>query len=81
MKHPILYIATLNTWLVYKYSNKCCSAVSYLSYKFRLLPHPWPIGSKNKTFRIQKLIESIYKSPFDIIALQEVYIYFEIKKS
>ncbi|KAL7078158.1 hypothetical protein ACQ4LE_002153 [Meloidogyne hapla] len=38
-----------------------------------LLPHPWPIGSKHKTFRIQMLISALAVSKFDIVALQEIW--------
>lgn len=38
-----------------------------------LLPHPWPIGSKHKGFRVQKLIEALSLSNYDIVALQEVW--------
>uniref|UniRef100_A0A914HW23 sphingomyelin phosphodiesterase n=1 Tax=Globodera rostochiensis TaxID=31243 RepID=A0A914HW23_GLORO len=38
-----------------------------------LLPHPWPIGSKDKHFRLLKLIEELRNSRFDVVALQEVW--------
>lgn len=38
----------------------------------RALPQPWPIGSKDRHYRIKKLIEALLKDNYDIVALQEV---------
>lgn len=37
------------------------------------LPQPWPIGSKDRHYRIQKLIEALSKDEYDIVALQEIW--------
>lgn len=37
------------------------------------LPHPWPVGSKYNSLRIEKLIETLADSPYHIVALQELW--------
>ncbi|KAH7731594.1 Endonuclease/Exonuclease/phosphatase family protein [Aphelenchoides avenae] len=37
------------------------------------LPQPWPIGSKHRKFRIEKLIEALEESEYDIVTLQEIW--------
>ncbi|KAL6733059.1 hypothetical protein Aduo_003746 [Ancylostoma duodenale] len=37
------------------------------------LPQPWPIGSKDRKFRLKKLAEAILDEEFDIVGLQEVW--------
>ncbi|VDD92119.1 unnamed protein product [Enterobius vermicularis] len=39
----------------------------------RALPQPWPIGSKDRHYRIKKLIEALLKDNYDIVALQEIW--------
>ncbi|RCN26034.1 hypothetical protein ANCCAN_28246, partial [Ancylostoma caninum] len=34
------------------------------------LPQPWPIGSKDRKFRLKKLAEAILDEEFDIVGLQ-----------
>ncbi|KHN85622.1 Putative neutral sphingomyelinase [Toxocara canis] len=41
--------------------------------KFRALPQPWPIGSKDRTYRLSKLCEAFMSTDYDIIALQEIW--------
>uniref|UniRef100_A0A0N5AQ02 sphingomyelin phosphodiesterase n=1 Tax=Syphacia muris TaxID=451379 RepID=A0A0N5AQ02_9BILA len=37
------------------------------------LPQPWPIGSKDRHYRIMKLIEALLRTEYDIVALQEIW--------
>ncbi|EYC35244.1 hypothetical protein Y032_1102g3606, partial [Ancylostoma ceylanicum] len=37
------------------------------------LPQPWPIGSKDRKFRLKKLAEAILDENLDIVGLQEVW--------
>ncbi|VDM47177.1 unnamed protein product [Toxocara canis] len=37
------------------------------------LPQPWPIGSKDRTYRLSKLCEAFMSTDYDIIALQEIW--------
>ncbi|KJH46374.1 endonuclease/exonuclease/phosphatase family protein [Dictyocaulus viviparus] len=37
------------------------------------LPHPWPIGSKHRKHRLEKLAEAILRENYDIVGLQEVW--------
>ncbi|VDP13125.1 unnamed protein product [Heligmosomoides polygyrus] len=37
------------------------------------LPQPWPIGSKDRKYRLRKLAEAILDEKFDIVGLQEVW--------
>lgn len=67
----IFTVATLNIWyLLTKYFN----TQIYMSVYNRSLPYPWPIGSKDKDFRIGKFIEALTNSDYDVITLQEVFI-------
>ncbi|VDN19354.1 unnamed protein product [Cylicostephanus goldi] len=38
------------------------------------LPQPWPIGSKDRKFRLKKLAEAILRENYDIVGLQEVWV-------
>ncbi|KAJ1361459.1 hypothetical protein KIN20_020719 [Parelaphostrongylus tenuis] len=37
------------------------------------LPQPWPVGSKDRKYRLRKLAEAILKENYDIVGLQEVW--------
>ncbi|VDM53696.1 unnamed protein product [Angiostrongylus costaricensis] len=37
------------------------------------LPQPWPLGSKDRKYRLKKLAEAILKENYDIVGLQEVW--------
>ncbi|PIO72893.1 hypothetical protein TELCIR_05157 [Teladorsagia circumcincta] len=34
------------------------------------LPQPWPIGSKDRKFRLKKLADAILEEKYDIVGLQ-----------
>ncbi|KAI6215172.1 hypothetical protein M3Y94_00354400 [Aphelenchoides besseyi] len=38
-----------------------------------LLPYPWPIGSKDRSYRLEKIAETLKNSDYDAVALQEVW--------
>lgn len=42
--------------------------------KFRALPQPWPVGSRDRQYRLSKLCEALLSTNYDIISLQEVFI-------
>ncbi|KAK6023553.1 endonuclease/exonuclease/phosphatase family protein [Ostertagia ostertagi] len=37
------------------------------------LPQPWPIGSKDRKFRLKKLADAILEEKYDIVGLQEIW--------
>ncbi|TKR65147.1 hypothetical protein L596_025596 [Steinernema carpocapsae] len=37
------------------------------------LPQPWPIGSKYRKYRIEKLVEALQNADYDVISLQELW--------
>ncbi len=39
---------------------------------FRGLPGAWPIGSRDRSYRLAKLVEALLVEDYDVVALQEV---------
>ncbi|KAK0418362.1 hypothetical protein QR680_013520 [Steinernema hermaphroditum] len=37
------------------------------------LPQPWPIGSKDRKYRLEKLVEALLETEYDVISLQEIW--------
>uniref|UniRef100_A0A1I7Y0R6 sphingomyelin phosphodiesterase n=1 Tax=Steinernema glaseri TaxID=37863 RepID=A0A1I7Y0R6_9BILA len=37
------------------------------------LPQPWPIGSKHRKFRLEKLVEALNETIYDVVSLQEIW--------
>ncbi|KAI6240846.1 Endo/exonuclease/phosphatase domain-containing protein [Aphelenchoides fujianensis] len=38
-----------------------------------LLPYPWPLGSKDRVYRLERIAETLKDSDYDVVALQEVW--------
>lgn len=50
-----------------------CAVLRVVTLNCWALPQPWPIGSKDRHYRIAKIIEALLKDDYDIVALQEVW--------
>lgn len=59
------HVVTLNAWFVLAIINRNIV-------QFRLLPYPYPLGSRDRYYRLERLAEALKSSDFDVIALQEV---------
>ncbi|ETN75632.1 endonuclease/exonuclease/phosphatase family protein [Necator americanus] len=56
-----------------KADSSCGVELRVLTLNVWCLPQPWPIGSKDRKYRLKKLAEAILEENYDIIGLQEVW--------
>ncbi|KAK6050059.1 endonuclease/exonuclease/phosphatase family protein [Cooperia oncophora] len=47
--------------------------LSVLTLNVWCLPQPWPVGSKDRKYRLKKLADAILEEKYDIVGLQEIW--------